>query len=186
MPGPAIDPRRVEQARALYDAGSTPVTKIAAMLGLTSAAFYKWRVREGWPMREPICAPRAPGKRKSPKRKAPAIRPPKAAQPFDESAVTERIEAAIEQGLVLAASDLGRAPAADAERNARMLASLTKALGELRKLQTQKNTRNRKGPDGQIERPARDMAALRADIARRLEQALRPQPDAGLSEEPER
>lgn len=186
MPGPAIDPQRVEQARALYDAGSGPVSEVAAMLGLGSAAFYKWRLKAGWPMRTPIAIPRKHPKRKSPTPRSSPPRKRAPAPPFDEGAVTEKIEAALEQGLAVAADDLGCTTTADAERNARMLASLSKALAELRKLQTQKNGRNRKGTDGHVERPARDMATLRADIARRLEQALRPRSDPGPADEPER
>ncbi len=192
MSAETIEPELLAQVRALYDAGEKKVSELAAMLKLTAAAFYALRARQGWPMRTAPTSGKAKRRRAASVKAKSAVRPSariarkKAAGVFDAGAVTGQIETAVEQGIANAAQDLGKPGSPEAERNARMLASLTKALGELRKLQSSKQTKAGRGRDGQVERPARDMATLRADIARRLEEALRTGPAPEAPEEPQR
>jgi hypothetical protein len=181
------------EARALYDSGA-PVTHVAKALDMSVDAFRRWRQKQGWPMRSspivrkrPAITPapkvRAARKRKSTKSPrsptpppaitaegpAPVIaKDPPVHLPDMRRGVGDRIQSELAKVHRLLSSGATE----DVERNARILASLVKTLAELRRLEALDplaiaNTHAAGGQDE--ERPPRDLATLRDELARALE-----------------
>lgn len=169
----ALDPDRLSAAHALYLEGAASVASIATSLGLTTGAFYRLRLREGWPTRpNPVVARQTPPPvSQHDDAPAPDKQPPPVQAPAgeDDAQLTDRLERALarEVSSFEAEADPQAAPAG---RNVRILASLVKTLAELRKLEAAPKSKRRKGQmhDGQAQRPPRDLATLREDIAQRL------------------
>ncbi|NDA48381.1 MAG: hypothetical protein EBY21_14135, partial [Alphaproteobacteria bacterium] len=100
------------------------------------------------------------------------------AESLDTGKITKTLHGALTREIIKMQKILNAADAPGAERNARVLASLLKALGEVRKYET--SAKDRSAPQGQsphaaAPRPARDLATLRAELARRLDELRRSQ-----------
>jgi hypothetical protein len=170
----ALDPDRLSAAHALYLEGKASVASIATSLGLTTGAFYRLRLRDGWPTRpNPIVARQStPPAFQQDSASAAWDKPPPPAQApagEDDAQLTDRLERALAREVSSFEADADP-QAAPAGRNVRILASLVKTLAELRKLEAAPKSKRRKGQmhDGQAQRPPRDLATLREDIAQRL------------------
>ncbi len=176
-----IDPGALEQARRLYMDGGASVADIAATLNLDARRFYELRRARGWPLRKPQpAASRRKGAAPKPKRPArspsrPVAPPPPVTQdvsapPVDSGELERRLAHAVSREL---ATFEGRAPdsATGTDRNARILSSLARTLAELRKLEAAPAGRGKRQGQphaGQPERPPRDLATLREELARKL------------------
>jgi hypothetical protein len=150
MGRPETDAARLAEVRSRFECGDLTVTAAAGLLGLSKHSFYRLRRRENWK-----------GRRNG------RARNPAPVYPTPQSTPTVNAEAALEEQIITAAAALGQSGSPGSEPNARALASLTKALAELRRLQTMSGTTG-KASDGTSRRPSRDLAELRKDIARRL------------------
>ncbi|MFZ9501081.1 MAG: hypothetical protein ACO27F_05880 [Beijerinckiaceae bacterium] len=178
-------------ARQRYDAGE-PVAGLAAALGLSADAFRRLRRKQGWPLRpSPIRrAQPAPQEQQQeqqqeqpqqaqrqtqqePKQEAQREQaPPRAASPpaaVDLDALRARLERALQSELAAVERRLTSAdPAEPGERNARALASLVKTFAELRRLAAPVRPKTGAEHDRPADATGRDVAALRAELARRL------------------
>ena len=166
----------LSEARALYDAGA-PVTHVAGLLGLSDKAFRRFRADNGWPLRpSPIRAKASP--------QTPPPEPPAApqvaegaAQPLaaadgepDIPRFRSKIQGRVHKQMAEIERRFGE-PGADVERDARLLASLVKSLTELRRLEALCAPAREKTGDmdeRDDERPPRDLATLREELARAL------------------
>ncbi len=175
------------EARALYDSGA-PVAHVAKALDMSVDAFRRHRQKLGWPMRaSPIArrpaaktsAPKVSAKRKTmaaaPPLPSPAeASPPEIAEdaPVNLPDVRRRIGDVAQSELAKVHRLLSSGKTEDVERNARLLASLVKTLAELRRLEAldplaSAHPQAAEGQDD--ERPPRDLATLRDELARALE-----------------
>jgi hypothetical protein len=158
------------RARALYTDGATPLTKIAATLNLTPAAFRSLRKRENWPERGAAPAP-------------PTRDPVEASdETLDTLALERRLVRALRREIARAESEIENTAHPGAERKARILGLLVKTLGDLRRLGATDKAQAQRGAHD-VEEPAREdapreLAALREALAERLE-SLRGERDAG-------
>jgi hypothetical protein len=158
------------RARALYAEGATPLTKIAATLGLTPAAFRSLRKRENWPERgaAPVTLAREPVEA--------------ADEPLDTLALERRLVRALRREIARAESEIENTAHPGAERKARILGLLVKTLGDLRRLSAADKAQAPRGAndadDIAREDAPRELAALREALAERLE-SLRGERDAG-------
>jgi hypothetical protein len=158
------------RARALYTDGATPLTKIAATLNLTPAAFRSLRKRENWPERGAGPAP-------------PTRDPVEASdETLDTLALERRLVRALRREIARAESEIENTAHPGAERKARILGLLVKTLGDLRRLGATDKAQAQRGAHD-VEEPAREdapreLAALREALAERLE-SLRGERDAG-------
>lgn len=149
------------RARALYAQGA-PLTKIAATLGLSPAAFRAMRKRENWPERGGAPNPDKPRE------------PAEASdETLDTRALERRLVRALRREIARAESEIENAAHPGAERKARILGLLVKTLGDLRRLGGAETQSKRGAHDGNDEPAAQDapreLAALRAAFAERLE-----------------
>jgi hypothetical protein len=159
-----LTPELVEEARLVYDAGAVSVDEIAAMLGIKRAAFFNFRKKHGWKLRsvfnhperteEPNLAPILPGRSRTP----------------DE--LVPKIEAAINREFAHIEHALAHGHPRDAEKTARTMASLVRSLAELKRVQRDAQGHGTHN-DGAGEPPARDLADLKAELARRLDRLRR-------------
>ena len=144
------------RARALYMAGAMPLTKIAAGLSLSPAAFRALRKRENWPERG--AAPPPP--------------PVEASEDsLDTIALERRLVRALRREIARAESEIENASHPGAERKARILGLLVKTLGDLRRLGAADKAQAQRGADDrndQDDEPPRELAALREALAERL------------------
>lgn len=175
------------EARALYDSGA-PVAHVAKALDMSVDAFRRLRQKLGWPMRaspiarKPAAKTSAPNVRAARKTRLPTPPPsPTAETPAPEIAedppvnlpdVRRRIGDVAQSELAKVHRLLSSGKTEDVERNARLLASLVKTLAELRRLEALDplagaHTQAAEGQDD--ERPPRDLATLRDELARALE-----------------
>lgn len=154
--------QKIAQGRLLYDAGA-PIPEILAVLGLSVGQFRRFRETHGWPLRPSACA--------RPSADAPA---PAKATPADPVRLIARLEDAVEREFARAESALDKQAPKTAEASARTLATLVKALAELKRLRrdadapTEDAARDDDDAD-EPDAPPRDLAELRAELARRLE-----------------
>ncbi|MDP4592998.1 MAG: hypothetical protein NWT00_00350 [Beijerinckiaceae bacterium] len=168
---------QLAEARRQYDAGAS-LAAIAKFLGVSGPTVRRYLNQWGWPSRSggktkqqqiaPVCGGEA-----SPE-----------APPADTQTLMRRVEASVRQELAGIEVRLGsQADPAEAERNARVLASLVKSLTELAKLDVL-NKQNTGGAGSKArgseyhgsfadeydtDLPPRDLAALRQELAARLE-----------------
>lgn len=178
-------------ARQRYDAGE-PVAGLAAALGLSADAFRRLRRKQGWPLRPSPIRRAQPAPQEQPQEqqqeqpqetqqetqqepKQEAQReqaPPRAAGPpaaVDLDALRARLERALQSELAAVERRLTSAdPAEPGERNARALASLVKTFAELRRLAAPVRPKTGAEHDRPADATGRDVAALRAELARRL------------------
>jgi hypothetical protein len=158
------------RARAHYEADDMPLTKIAATLGLSPAAFRALRKRETWPARG------------RPKAVLPPTPPESGDESLDTRALERRLVRALRREIARAESEIEKAAHPGAERKARILGLLVKTLGDLRRLGAANKARAQRGSDDAHEpdrdEAPRELAALREALAERLA-SLRGERDAG-------
>lgn len=155
-------PAKAARARLLYDSGQ-PLGEIAKTLGMSEARFRAWRMSEGWPSR-------AANRRKDPAAETPAKAEPR--RPLDHGRLIARLEDAIETEFARVEAALEKQTPKTIETSARALATLVKTLAEFRRLrrdavETQENAAP--ADDDTADAPPRELAQLRAELARRLE-----------------
>ena len=174
---------QIEAARMLYQDRQTSLDAVAASLGITRRTLDAWVTEWGWPPRS--AAPRRSAGRARKKKSARAPRteaarkmPEAASQPPTGSsrrpaatpaALAARVQRVVERELdaidqVL--SILGAADQAEAERSARTLASLARALKEVMRLTAPELTPE---ADEDDDGGPRDLEEFRRELARRLE-----------------
>jgi hypothetical protein len=154
--------QKLAQGRLLYDAGA-PIPEILAVLGLSVGQFRRFRETNGWPLRASACARPTGG--------APALA---RAAPADPARLIARLEDAVEREFARAESALDKHAPKTAEASARTLATLVKALAELKRLRrdaddTTEDAARDDDDATEPDAPPRDLAELRAELARRLE-----------------
>jgi hypothetical protein len=162
-----LSPEEVEDARLMYDAGAVPVEEIAATLGLKRAAFYNLRKKLGWKPRRPFNHPEPTGPL-SGLEAGPAA--PVTPRSLDE--LIPKIEAAINREFAHAEHALAHGEPRNAEKTAKTMASLVRSLAELKRVKRDSQGHDRQN-DGAGEPPARDLAELKAELARRLDRLRR-------------
>ncbi len=155
--------QKIAQARLLYDAGVAPIAEVAKLLGLSEAQFRRVRTAQGWPMRAAAGTPR----------NAKAAPPP-----FPEASgdLIARLEEAVQREFARAEATLEKKAPASIEASARTLASLVRTLAELKRMrreageaEKQKDAHDDDDADAGRDAPPRQLAELRAELARRLE-----------------
>ncbi|CCJ06926.1 hypothetical protein [Methylocystis sp. SC2] len=159
---------KIAQAKLLYDSGVTPISEILELLGMTQAQFHTYRVNNNWPLRASACAPR---------KKAQDAAPPPARKPRDANRLIARLEDAVQQEFARAEAALAKPAPKTIEASARTLASLVKTLAELKRMRRENNDRendanddsDHAGSERDSDAPPRELAELRAELARRLE-----------------
>jgi len=169
VPRRVISPEAVAVARRLYEETNVPMADIAAMLGIGvttltgRAKLWEWTPRSRrMPLRPPPPPPAAAVDGEAPPAPAPLSRRALIVR------LVGRIEAEITgvEQLLAQAGGPGGASVADAERAARTLAVLVRALRELAALE--KNE-----PDGaEDDAAARDADAFRRELGATLERVL--------------
>jgi hypothetical protein len=164
-----LSPAEIEQAKLLYDAGITPIPEFLRMLNMGERQFLKFRRENGWPLRPSPCLPRAG-------REIDSVRPLSSEK--SARALIARLEEAVEQEFARAESALSKPAPKSIETRARTLASLVKSLAELKRLSRDakpdkddaEEDGERNGADDRNFDPSpRELAELRAELARRLE-----------------
>ncbi|QGM93543.1 hypothetical protein F7D13_05610 [Methylocystis rosea] len=160
---------KITQAKLLYDSGVTPIGEILELLGLSVGQFRRFREHHGWPLRASACAP------KKPQEAALAVK-----RPRDAGRLIARLEDAVEQEFARAEAALAKHAPKTIEASARTLASLVKTLAELKRMRRESEDKKNDADDdsdqsvgdaseGGGDAPPRELAELRAELARRLE-----------------
>jgi len=156
---------KIAQAKLLYDAGVTSIAEIIKLLGMNDSQFRRFREINGWPMRASACAPK--------KKSASEIQrlPTK-----DAGGLIARLEDAVEREFARAEAALEKHAPKTIEASARTLATLVKTLAELKRMRREANETkdghrddNDECADAAHDEPPRELAELRAELARRLE-----------------
>lgn len=162
---------KIAQAKLLYDAGA-PIAEILDLLAMSAARFRQFREANGWPLRASAC-----------KRKADPPDQPAPRAPPDPGRLILRLEDAVEREFARAETALEKHAPKTLEASARTIATLVKALAELKRMRRETDapsenaTRQDDDTDAGAE-PPRELAELRAELARRLER-LRGERPAG-------
>lgn len=148
-PSFTLTPEEVAQARRLYDEHEA-LENICARLNVSPRWFQRFRQANGWPPRSRMTSPR-------PRRPASE----RLIQSLDATVEREclRVQKALQDGAVAV--------------DARMLANLVKALGELRRIKREDRAENKHDAADARDDPPRELAELRAELARRLERLRR-------------
>ncbi|TLG78597.1 hypothetical protein [Methylocystis sp. B8] len=155
---------KIAQAKLLYDSGVTPIREILELLGMSVGQFRRFRENNGWPLRASACAP------KKTQEAAPATKKPR-----DANRLIARLEDAVEQEFARAEAALAKHAPKTIEASARTLASLVKTLAELKRMRRENEDRENDADDSEQaasdggDAPPRELAELRAELARRLE-----------------
>jgi hypothetical protein len=166
----SVSPSRekIAQAKLLYDAGVAPIADILKLLGMSAGRFRRFRQEHDWPMRASACAPRGDP--------APALEQQTPHAPT--ASLIARLEDAVERDFAHAEAALAKHAPKTIEASARTLASLVKTLSELKRMRreadvSQDGAGDDDDRDGAAEagfdEPPRELAELRAELARRLE-----------------
>ncbi|PPD11411.1 MAG: hypothetical protein CTY30_09710, partial [Methylocystis sp.] len=161
---------KIAQAKLLYDSGVTPIGEILELLGMSVGQFRRFREQNGWPLRASACAPR----------KKSADDAPSAKKPRDAGRLIARLEDAVEQEFARAEAALAKHAPKTIEASARTLASLVKTLAELKRMRRESEDKKNDADDDSDQSagdaserggdaPPRELAELRAELARRLE-----------------
>lgn len=148
------------KARLLYDGGA-PLPEIMSLLGMTVYEFRRYRDTHGWPLRQPAC-----------RRKAADTPPAEATKrPLDAGRLIARLEDAVEREFARAEAALEKQAPKTIEASARTLATLVKTLAELKRMRRETEERQdaTRADDDRSDEPPRELAELRAELARRLE-----------------
>ena len=157
---------KVAQARLLYDAGA-PIAELLKLLHMSAAQFRRFRETNDWPMRASACA-----------RRTGAAEAPPAPRPADPGRLIARLEDAVEREFARAEAALEKHAPKTIEASARTLATLVKTLAELKRMRRETDELTEGGRDADDDaaqddaardEPPRELAELRAELARRLE-----------------
>jgi len=167
---------KIAQAKLLYDSGVTPISEILELLGMSVGQFRRFREQNGWPLRPSACAPKTP-LQAPPAGDAPQDVPAPVKKPRDANRLIARLEDAVEQEFARAEAALAKPAPKSIEASARTLASLVKTLGELKRMRRETEAHENDAEDDSDEAvserggdaPPRELAELRAELARRLE-----------------
>jgi uncharacterized protein YjcR len=159
---------KIAQAKLLYDSGVTPIGEILELLGMSVGQFRRFRETHGWPLRASACAPH---------KKATDPADASAKKPRDARGLIARLEEAVEQEFARAEAALAKHAPKTIEASARTLASLVKTLAELKRMRRENEDSGNDAEDDSDEAaserggdaPPRELAELRAELARRLE-----------------
>jgi hypothetical protein len=179
-----ISPEKVEETRLLYEAAVVPVRDCMDNIGLKRDAFYALVHTLGWKLRRPPATRRGDAgdasdanETKPAAAEAPEI-PPVPVGPMMPDELIPKIEAAINREFAHAEHALAHGEPRNAEKTARTMASLVRSLAELKRVQrdAQGDGTHNDGPD---EAPARDLAELKAELARRLDRLRQSRDDGG-------
>lgn len=166
--------QKIAQAKLLYDAGVAPVAEVMALLGMSESRFRSFRETHGWPLRA------SPIKRRGTKTHDGA------AERAPSRSLIARLEDAVEREFAQAERALAKRGSKSMEASARVLASLVRSLAELKRMsrdagltasgarEDDERATDERFPD----EPPRELAELRAELARRLER-LRGEGEAG-------
>jgi hypothetical protein len=165
-------PELVEEARLLYDAQVEPLEAIEKMLGLNRIGFYRFRVREGWPMRKHGGDHTAVYERRGNDSAPDAPLSPEATR-LNHDELIGKLEAAINREFAHAEHALAHGEPRNAEKNAKVMASLVRSLAELKRVPRGAPAAHEKQKEGADEPPARGLAELKAELARRLDRLRR-------------
>ena len=163
MVTPMIDiaPERIAEAKRLYELTSTPVPDIAAMMGVSRRTFDRRVIAWRWAKRG---APRHVTDRA-----LVAAAPPIPPSPELQGTLAEKIHMTVERGLAAVnriLDKVGPADEAGAERSARTLAALTRALLEIKAItQPTDATPTNEADDDPV---PRDIDEFRLELARRI------------------
>lgn len=157
---------KIAQAKLLYDAGVAPIADIAKLLGMSPGQFRAFRQAKAWPMRASPIKARA--------KDAPAQdgKPQRASSP--SRSLIARLEDAVEREFAHAEEALAKRAPKTIEASARALASLVRTLAELKRMRREADPSYegaRDDDDGATDSDPhpRELAELRAELARRLE-----------------
>jgi hypothetical protein len=181
-----LSPEKVEETRLLYEANVVPVRDCMVNIGLKRDAFYALANAQGWKLRRPPATRRGDvtdasdaTKTHETKRAAPEVpeKPPVPVAPLKPDELIPKIEAAINREFAHAEHALAHGEPRNAEKTARTMASLVRSLAELKRVQRDAQGHGTQS-DAAGETPARDLAELKAELARRLDR-LRRSRDAG-------
>ena len=166
---------KIAQAKLLYDAGVTPIAEILKLLDMSSGQFRRFREKYGWPLRASACAPKSAAPPAPPREDAPPSR-----------GLIARLEDAVEREFAYAEAALEKHRPKTIEASARALASLVRTLSELKRMRreadhTEDGAREDDDRDGVadksgLDEPPRELAELRAELARRLERLCAERP----------
>jgi hypothetical protein len=186
-----IPPQDLRAARKNYEEHRHSIAALATSLGVSARSLSAFIRKEGWTAggaKKAKTKPRSPAKKSKtstlPERQetqahsdlsAKGSAAP-AATETEPSSLSQRLDKVVRKELVTAETRLRRGPVAAAERNARVLTALVKAMAELARLERQEKGAERN--DGEAggataldhhDTPPTDVAELQAELARRLE-----------------
>jgi hypothetical protein len=170
-----LSPEKVEEARLLYEANVIPVYEVAATIGMKRDAFYTLVRAQGWKLRRPPIHARGDVSAATKARldgPVEAEKPPVAVAPMAPDELIPKIEAAIAREFAHAEHALAHGEPRNAEKTAKTMASLVRSLAELKRVQRDAHGHDRHNNDAD-EPPARDLAELKAELARRLDRLRR-------------
>lgn len=168
----------IAKAKLLYDSGVTPIPEILALLEMSAAQFHTFRVRNGWPLRARFGRPKADVETKgaTPKRHDGSnVRPISPEREHEARIMIARLEDAVAREFARAEAALAKYAPKSSETSARTLSSLVKTLAELKRMRRDgKATETAKEAHDDADEvdddaPPRNLAELRAELARRLE-----------------
>lgn len=156
--------QKIEQAKLLYDAGVAPVGEVMALLDMSKERFRSFRETQGWPLRP------------SPIKRGVATDSGKSERAPLRSLIT-RLEDAVEREFAHAEAALVKGGPKSIEASARVLASLVRSLGELKRMSKDSGLTagdmregDERATDERVsDEPPRQLAELREELARRLE-----------------
>lgn len=189
---------QISESRRRYDSGES-LASIARFLDISDVTFRRYRRKWAWGERGALgdgamagVLPEVPGPDDGERVAEGDFGEQEIADEYAPTqstrALSRRVEAAVRRELAGIEKRLGTgADAASAERNARVLASLVKSLAELGRIDAARNETGGAGNESnggdaetQDERPPRDLAELREELAARLDR-LRAERAAGQS-----
>jgi hypothetical protein len=170
-----LSPEKVEETRLLYEANVVPTRECMANIGMKPDAFYALVHAQGWKLRRPPVHARGDVSSATSARLGAAVeeeKPPTPVRPLTPDELIPKIEAAINREFAHAEHALAHGEPRNAEKTAKTMASLVRSLAELKRVQrdAQGHERHNHGAD---EPPARDLAELKAELARRLDRLRR-------------
>lgn len=171
VPPRRLAPKRLGEARRRYEETREPVDDIARFLGIASRTFFTLARKLGWQSRK--TRPVAPRPALPPVQDRPAIPAPLSP---NATAVAERIQRTVERELaaieqIVAMFEPASTHTGEAERAARVLASLTRTLHEVMRLSetSDPKTATGSGEHADDDRGPADPDDFIRDLARRMD-----------------
>jgi hypothetical protein len=158
---------KIAQAKLLYDAGA-PIVQITTLLGMSAKKFLAFREANDWPKRASVCPP-----------KSARVEPAPAT--VDPAGLIVKLEDAVAREFARVETALEKQAPKTIETSARALATLVKTLAELKRMRREADETREdatRPDDDNADEPPRELAELRAELARRLER-LRGEEPAG-------